>query len=153
MSRSPTGQARSLEQRTRWLAAAQAMRIDPPTPGLYVIIDYVARRMSVVREADRSVIEMAAPEGMAGPTGASGAAHLHPAGRGCGGGHGLHGLGDDGSQWPAGAGLHHCGRRAAARQRRRAGFGERGLGALRAAGPGFVPRAGGYVHRTAGDAR
>lgn len=63
----------SLEQRTRWLAAAQAMRIDPPTPGLYVIIDYVASRMSVVREADRSVIDMAAPEGMAGPTGASGA--------------------------------------------------------------------------------
>jgi hypothetical protein len=62
-----------LEQRTHWLAAAQTMRIDPPTPGLYVIIDYLARRMNVVREAERSVIEMAAPGGMAGLTGDPGA--------------------------------------------------------------------------------
>jgi hypothetical protein len=57
--------AAAVEQRVRWLAASQTMRIDPPTPGLYVIIDYVARRMSVVREAERSVVDMAAPEGMA----------------------------------------------------------------------------------------
>jgi hypothetical protein len=57
---------RRLEQRVRWLAAAQTTRIDPPTTGLFVIIDYVARHMSVVREANRSVIEMAAPEDMPG---------------------------------------------------------------------------------------
>jgi hypothetical protein len=56
---------RPVEQRVRWLAASQTMRIDPPAPGLHVIIDYVARRMSVVRDATRSVIEMAAPDGMA----------------------------------------------------------------------------------------
>ena len=60
-----------LEQRTHWLAAAQAVRIEPPTPGLYVIIDHLARRMSVVREGDRSVIDMVAPDGMAGLTGGS----------------------------------------------------------------------------------
>jgi hypothetical protein len=60
---------RRLEQRVRWLAAAQLMRIDPPSAGLYVIIDYLARRMSVVREVNRSVIEMAAPEGEAGMAG------------------------------------------------------------------------------------
>lgn len=60
---------RRLEQRVRWLAAAQRMRIDPPSTGLFVIIDYLARRMSVVREANRSVIEMAAPEAEAGMTG------------------------------------------------------------------------------------
>lgn len=54
-----------LEQRVRWDAAVQTMRIDPPTTGLYVIIDYVTRRMSVVHEAEKSVIEMAAPAGMA----------------------------------------------------------------------------------------
>jgi hypothetical protein len=59
----------TVEQRVRWLAASQTMRIDPPTPGLHVIIDYVARRMSVVRDATRSVVEMAAPDGMAGMTG------------------------------------------------------------------------------------
>jgi len=58
--------ARVLEQRVRWLVAAHLMRIDPPTTGLFVIIDYVARRMNVVRESNRSVIEMAAPEDMAG---------------------------------------------------------------------------------------
>jgi hypothetical protein len=66
---------RRLEQRVRWLAAAQTMRIDPPTTGLFVIIDYLARRMSVVREADRSVTEMAAPDdmmGVADNTGAGG---------------------------------------------------------------------------------
>ena len=58
-----------IEQRVRWLSAAQTMRIDPPSPGLHVIIDYVARRMSVVRDATRSVVEMTAPDGMAGMIG------------------------------------------------------------------------------------
>jgi hypothetical protein len=68
-------EGRRLEQRVRWLAAAQTMRIDPPTTGLFVIIDYVARRMSLVREADRSVTEMAAPDdatGVADNAGAGG---------------------------------------------------------------------------------
>jgi hypothetical protein len=56
----PNGGA-AIEQRMRWLAATQTMRIDPPDPRLHVIIDYVARRMSVVQDATRSVIEMAAP--------------------------------------------------------------------------------------------
>src|SRR5215475_7470034 len=59
----------TVEQRVRWLAAAQTMRIDPPSAGLHVIIDYVARRMSVIRDATRSVVEMAAPDGMAGVVG------------------------------------------------------------------------------------
>ena len=54
-----------VEQRVRWLSAAQLMRIDPPSPGLHVIIDYLARRMSVVRDQTRSVIEMAAPDNVA----------------------------------------------------------------------------------------
>jgi hypothetical protein len=62
-----------LDQRVRWLAASQTMRIDPPASGLYVIIDYVARRMSVVREVNRSVIEMAPPEGASAPAGNAGA--------------------------------------------------------------------------------
>jgi len=63
-----------LEQRVRWLASAQALRIDPPTKGFHVIIDYLAGRMSVVREVDRSVMEMAAPAGMAGLPGAAASA-------------------------------------------------------------------------------
>jgi hypothetical protein len=56
---------KDVEQRVRWLAASQTQRIDPPSAGLHVIIDYVARRMSVVRDATRSVVEMAAPDNMA----------------------------------------------------------------------------------------
>jgi len=65
---------RAVEQRVRWLAAAQTMRIDPPSPWLHVIIDYAARRMSVVRDATRSVIDMAAPDGMTDAIGGGGAA-------------------------------------------------------------------------------
>jgi len=71
-SAAPNGKA--IEQRVRWLAAAQTMRIDPPAPDLHVIIDYPARRMSVVRDTTRSVVEMAAPDSMAGALGGKAAA-------------------------------------------------------------------------------
>ena len=57
---------RTLEQRVRWSAAEQRMRIDPPAPGLFVLIDYAAHRMELVRERDRSVVEMAAPAAVPG---------------------------------------------------------------------------------------
>ena len=60
---------KEIEQRVRWLAASQTMRIDTPSPDLHVIIDYVARRMSVVRDATRSVVEMAAPDNLDGTIG------------------------------------------------------------------------------------
>ena len=60
------------EHRVRWLAR-QILRIDPPGTGLYVIIDYMARRMSVVRVATRSVVEMAAPDSMTEVLGGKGA--------------------------------------------------------------------------------
>ena len=55
-----------LEQRMRWSAAAKRMRVDPPTPGIFVLIDYVAHRMEVVREPERSFVEMAAPATLPG---------------------------------------------------------------------------------------
>lgn len=57
--------AQPLEQRVRWDAATQTMRIDPPTSGVYVIIDYLARRMTVVNVKEKAVVEMAAPASMA----------------------------------------------------------------------------------------
>lgn len=54
-----------LQQRVRWSVAKQSMRIDPPTTGVYVIIDYLTRRMSVVHDQEKSVVEMAAPAGVA----------------------------------------------------------------------------------------
>ncbi len=52
-----------LEQRSRWAITAQRMRLDTPTPGLYVIVDYRTRQMSLVSEADRGVLDMPAPPG------------------------------------------------------------------------------------------
>ena len=62
-----------LQQRVRWSVAAESMRIDPPTTGVYVIIDYLTRRMSVVHDQEKSVVEMSAPAGMAGVPGSGSA--------------------------------------------------------------------------------
>lgn len=50
-----------LEQRSRFAAGAQRMRLDTPTPGLYVIVDYRAHTMAMVSTADRGVLDMPAP--------------------------------------------------------------------------------------------
>jgi hypothetical protein len=61
--RAPGPHGIEIEQRVRWLAAAQTMRIDPPNGGLHVIVDYSAQRMSVVDDANRSVVQMGARDG------------------------------------------------------------------------------------------
>lgn len=60
------GHGVTVQERMRWDVAARMLRVDPPTNGLYVIIDLAARRMSTVQTARQAVIEMAAPEGVAG---------------------------------------------------------------------------------------
>lgn len=52
-----------LEQRTRWLQAERRLRVDTPTPGVYMIVDYATRRMSMVSDADRGVLELDAKAG------------------------------------------------------------------------------------------
>jgi hypothetical protein len=52
---------RVLTERMRWQAATQRQRVDPPSPGLFVVIDYRAGRMDTVRLSDRLVLEMPAP--------------------------------------------------------------------------------------------
>ena len=47
-----------LLQRMRWSVAAGKLRVDPPSPTLYMIVDYKARRMAVVRPADHAVLDM-----------------------------------------------------------------------------------------------
>ncbi len=61
-----TGGGPPLRERLRWDVAAERLRIDPPTAGLYVIIDLKTRRMSTVRAADQTVIETAAPPSATG---------------------------------------------------------------------------------------
>lgn len=57
------GAGAAMEQRTRWQAAERRMRIDAPTPGVYMIVDYASRRMSMVSDADRGVLELEAKAG------------------------------------------------------------------------------------------
>ncbi len=48
----------ALSQRMRWSVATGLLRVDPPSPGLYMIVDYTAKRMSVVKVADRAVLDV-----------------------------------------------------------------------------------------------
>ncbi len=48
----------ALSQRMRWSVANGRLRVDPPSPGLYMIIDYATKRMSVVKPADRAVLDL-----------------------------------------------------------------------------------------------
>jgi hypothetical protein len=62
-----------LEQRLRWSAATRRLRVEPPSPGMFVLVDYAKQRMQIVREPDRTYVDMAAPPtlpGLGAPAGA-----------------------------------------------------------------------------------
>ncbi len=67
------GGARLLEQRMRYAVAARKLRVDPPSPGLYVIVDYATHHLETIREAERMVMETDAPGAMPGGAPSSGA--------------------------------------------------------------------------------
>ncbi len=67
------GPDRPLEQRMRWGVSQGKLRVDPPTPGMYVIIDTAHHVVQAVREGDHSVVQLdagpnavpgVAPDGM-----------------------------------------------------------------------------------------
>jgi hypothetical protein len=58
-----------LTERMRWQAATQRQRVDPPTEGLFIVIDYRQGRMHTVRTSDRLVLDMAAPPAATPPGG------------------------------------------------------------------------------------
>ena len=47
-----------LSERMRWDVAAGRMRVDPPTSGVYMLLDYHSHRLVAVREAERTFVEM-----------------------------------------------------------------------------------------------
>ncbi len=57
---SQDGHDQVMSQRMRWDVAIRKLRVDPPTGGLYMIIDYRTHRLTAVRESERAVIEMSA---------------------------------------------------------------------------------------------
>jgi len=50
-------------QRSRWSADGRKMRLDTPTPGVYVIVDYAARTLAMVSDRTRSVLDLPVPPG------------------------------------------------------------------------------------------
>ncbi len=50
-----------LPQRLRWGVTSGHLRIDPPSPGLFAVIDLSHHSIATVREADHSVIETEMP--------------------------------------------------------------------------------------------
>ncbi len=52
----------AMTQRNRWSVSTGRLRVDPPTPGIYMIMDYRAKRMAVVKPAARAVLDMASAD-------------------------------------------------------------------------------------------
>jgi hypothetical protein len=46
-----------LHQRMRWLAGQQLLRVDPPTPGLYMLVNYRTKHVAMVYTPDKQVME------------------------------------------------------------------------------------------------
>jgi hypothetical protein len=57
-----TRDGRTLTERVRWLAADQLERVDA-VGSVYMLVDHKARRMTLVNDARRTVLEMEAPRG------------------------------------------------------------------------------------------
>ncbi len=57
----------ALSQRMRWSVATGRLRVDPPSPDLYMIVDYRAKKMAVVKESAKAVLDLnAAGPGLPG---------------------------------------------------------------------------------------
>ncbi len=59
--------ARVVEERMRWAAGTGMLRVDPPTPGMWVVVDTRAKRMATVRDGERSVLEIDSTQAMPAP--------------------------------------------------------------------------------------
>ena len=66
------GGPRVVEERMRWASAAGKLRIDPPIPGMWMVMDTRTRRLTTVREGDRSVLEIESDVSMPGVAAAAG---------------------------------------------------------------------------------
>lgn len=77
-----------LAQQMRWGVTLGKLRVDPPSPGMFVVIDTATHSIQTVREADRSVLLIeggpdAAPGGVASTGGFTRKATAEVAGHGC----------------------------------------------------------------------
>lgn len=66
------GHEQVLSQRTRWAVSLGKERVDPPTAGLYVLVDFRTRKLMAVHPAQREVTEVDAGAALDTPGTASG---------------------------------------------------------------------------------
>lgn len=57
----PGGTPVFLLQRLRWSAATRRQRVDLPSSGSWMVIDFANSRMALVRDASREVVDLPAP--------------------------------------------------------------------------------------------
>jgi hypothetical protein len=55
---SPNPAVPALSQRMRWSVATGRLRVDPPARDMYMVVDYRAKRMMVVRPSDHAVLDL-----------------------------------------------------------------------------------------------
>ncbi|HTR15802.1 MAG TPA: hypothetical protein VMI52_02050 [Acetobacteraceae bacterium] len=63
-AQSDAGDAPTLSQHMRYLAAASRLRVDPPGGGMFLIVDYRKHALAMVEPAVRRVLDLPAPAGM-----------------------------------------------------------------------------------------
>ncbi len=65
-----------LLQRLRWSAANRQQRVDLPTSGNWMVLDFAAHRMALVRDDSREVIDLPSPQSADQPGGGAGYARV-----------------------------------------------------------------------------
>lgn len=70
------GNDMAILQRLRFSASLRRQRVDLPTSGNWMVLDYATHRMTMVRDESREVVEMPAPDNAAQPGGGAGFARV-----------------------------------------------------------------------------
>ncbi len=68
----PGGDNTALLQRYRWSVVAQTQRVDLPTTGNWMVLDFARHRMALVRDPSREVVDVPAPLSADQPGGGAG---------------------------------------------------------------------------------
>jgi hypothetical protein len=68
----PGGGEESLLQRYRWSAATQRQRVDLPTSGKWMVLDFISHRMALVQDGSHEVLDVPSPQSADQPGGGAG---------------------------------------------------------------------------------
>ena len=75
----PSAPDTALLQRLRWSAATRRQRVDLPTSGNWMVVDFAQHRMALVRDQSREVVDLPAPQSADLPGGGAGYTRQSPA--------------------------------------------------------------------------